>query len=474
MPSPILIGADWVQTAGVSRIVSPFDGTLVGEVCLGDASHFERAIDAAQQAFEGLTRSQAGFERAAILSRLAASIEQQRSEFVRLIVAEAGKPQTLADAEVTRAVSTFTAASEIARTTPGELLDVDAFASGRGHVGIVRRFPIGVIYGITPFNFPLNLVAHKVAPALASGNAILIKPSPQTPLTALLLARLALQAGVPPGQFNVVCCSNDHASAPLADDRVKMVSFTGSAAVGWKIKALSGKKRVTLELGGNAAAIVHDDAEMSVAIPALAAGSFSYAGQSCISTQRIFVHDSIFEEFRARFVAHVRDHIKTGDPRDSAVTVGPMINAAALGRICAWVDAARREGAKLLHGGSVTGNCLEATVLEVPHQRFELCQEEAFAPVVTLQRYHLFREAIDAVNASRYGLQTGVFTRDFGRIWEAFQKLEVGGVLINQAPTFRTDNQPYGGIKDSGCGREGVRYAFEEMTDLKTLILQTG
>jgi acyl-CoA reductase-like NAD-dependent aldehyde dehydrogenase len=231
---------------------------------------------------------------------------------------------------------------------------------------------------------------------------------------------------------------------------------------------------VTLELGGNAAAIVHDDAKLDVAIPALATGSFSYAGQSCISTQRIFVHDSIFEDFRSRFVAHVTDHIKTGDPREPNVTVGPMINPAALEKTRRWIDAAREGGAALLHGGNVTGNCLEATVLEVSHQRFELCQEEAFAPVVTLQRYHSFEEAIDAVNATRYGLQTGVFTRDVGRIWEAFQKLEVGGVLINQAPTFRTDNQPYGGIKDSGFGREGVRYAIEEMTEPKTLILQTG
>ena len=472
MPTPLLIGADQVNTGTSSAIISPYDDSVVGEVYVGDASHLRRAIDAAQHAFEAATRRQPAFERGVVLSRLAVAIEQQRAEFVRLIVAEAGKPHALADAEVTRAVGTFTIAAELARQTPGHLLDVDAFASGRGHVGLVRRFPIGVIYGITPFNFPLNLVAHKVAPALASGNTIIIKPSPQTPLTALLLGRLALEAGAPAGQLNVVTCSNDDAGVPLGDERVKMVSFTGSAAVGWKIKALSGQKRVALELGGNAAAIVHEDASLDVAIPALATGSFSYAGQSCISTQRIFVHAPVYDAFRTRFIAQVRDHIKTGDPRDRTVTVGPMINSAALTRIRGWIDAACAAGAKILHGGTAVGNCLEATVIEVPHQQFELCRQEAFAPIVTLQRYASFEEALNEVNLSRYGLQTGVFTQDIGRAYKAFEQLDVGGVLINQAPTFRADNQPYGGVKDSGFGREGVRYAMEEMTELKSLIVR--
>jgi acyl-CoA reductase-like NAD-dependent aldehyde dehydrogenase len=472
MAAPLLIGSDWVTTDRTARIVSPYDGSTVGEVCLAGPEQLRRAIMAAHEAFERTARRQPAFERSALLARLAAAIERERAEFVRLIIAEAGKPRTLAEAEVTRAVSTFTLAAEAARETRGALLDMDAFAAGKGHTGIVRRFPIGVIYGITPFNFPLNLVAHKVAPALAAGNTIIIKPSPQTPHTALKLGRLAQEAGAMPGQLNVVCCSNEDAVVPLSDDRVKLVSFTGSAEVGWKIKAQSGKRRVALELGGNAAAIVHEDAALDAAIPLLATGSFSYAGQSCISTQRIFVHASIYDTFRARFVAEVRGRIITGDPNDPKVTVGPMINPAALVRVRAWIAAATSTGATVLHGGHVKGNCLEATILEVPHQDFELCREEAFAPIVTLQRYETFDEALSLVNASRYGLQAGVFTQDIGRILQAFDTLEVGGVLINQVPTFRVDNQPYGGVKDSGLGREGVRAAMEEMSELKSLIIR--
>lgn len=474
MPQPLLIGSNWVETALHAAIRSPFDDAPVGTVCVGGRGQLLNAVEAADRAFADLTRTQPAFERADILLRVAAAIENRRAEFVDLIVGEAGKPRALAEAEVSRAVATFTIAAALARETPGHLLDMDAFASGRGHVGLARRFPIGVIYGITPFNFPLNLVAHKVAPVLATGNTIVIKPAPQTPLTALLLARLVREAGSPAGQVNVVTCANDDAGAPLEDERVKMVSFTGSAAVGWKIKALSGRRRVALELGGNAAAIVHDDADLETAIPALATGSFAYAGQSCISTQRLLVHARIFDAFCSRFVAHVSAHIRAGDPRDPAVTVGPMINAAARTRVLAWIDEARAAGARLLHGGQVIGACLEPTILAVPNQNSTLCREEAFAPVVTLQRYETFDEAIALANASRYGLQAGVFTRDIGRIAQAFDRLEVGGVLINQAPTFRTDNQPYGGVKDSGFGREGVRSAMEEMTELKTLVVRTG
>lgn len=474
MNSPLLIGADWVHSGQVVAIASPFDGHVVGEVCLGDATHLRRAVDAAQAAFENTTRRQAPFERAGILARLAALIEQQRSEFVRLIVAEAGKPVTLAEAEVTRAVGTFQLAAELARATPGHLLDLDAFAPGRGHFGLVRRFPLGVIYALTPFNFPLNLVAHKVAPALATGNTLVVKPSPQTPLTALLLGRLALAAGAPPGQLNVVACANADAAAPLADERVKMVSFTGSAAVGWKLKALCGSKKITLELGGNAGAIVHEDAALDFAVPALAAGAFAYAGQSCISTQRIFVHAPVYNAFRDRFVAHVRAQIRTGDPRDPTVTVGPMINAAALTRIRGTLEAARAAGATVLLGGTAEGACLAPTVVEVPDQRSALCAEEAFAPVVTLHRYASFADALAEVNASRYGLQAGVFTQDIGRIHQAFETLDVGAVLINQAPTFRVDGQPYGGVKDSGFGREGVAYAMAEMTEPRSLILRVA
>lgn len=473
MAQAFLIGSRWVETDTHAVIHSPFDHAAVGSVCVGGPGHLRDAVEAAQVAFETVTRRQPAFERADILTRVSTALEQHRVNFVDLIVGEAGKPRALAEVEVTRAVGTFTLAAALARETPGHLLDLEAFASGRGHLGLARRFPIGVVYGITPFNFPLNLVAHKVAPVLATGNTIVIKPAPQTPLTALLLARLVQEAGAPAGQVNVVPCANDDAGVPLDDDRVKMVSFTGSAAVGWKIKSRCGRKRVTLELGGNAAAVVHDDAFLESAIPALAAGAFAYAGQSCISTQRILVQAGIYDEFCARFVAHVRTHIRAGDPRDSAVTVGPMINAAARTRVLAWIDEACASGGQVLHGGRVIGSCLEPTVLTVRNQDSTLCREEAFAPVVTVQRYETFDEAITLANASRYGLQAGVFTQDIGRIAQAFDQLDVGGVLINQSPTFRTDNQPYGGVKDSGFGREGVRSAMEEMTELKTLVVRT-
>lgn len=472
MPSPLLIGAEWEHCETTFPVVNPYDGTTVAEVCLGGPAHLDRAIAAAHQAYMSVARHQPAYARSAILQRAAAAIEHHRADFVRLLIQEAGKPRAFAETEVTRAAGTFQLAGELARQTPGHLLDLDAFASGDRHFGLARRFPLGVVYALTPFNFPLNLVAHKVAPALATGNTVVLKPSPQTPLTALLLGRLLLEAGLPPGQLNIVCCSNDDAIRPLTDERVRMVSFTGSAAVGWKLKSLCGRQRVALELGGNAAAIVHEDADLTTAIPALATGAFAYAGQSCISTQRILVHSPVFDVFRERFVAHVRQSIHTGDPDHPTTTVGPLVNAAALQRTTGWIEAALAGGARLLLGGQVSGRCLTATVIEVPHQRFDLCLNEAFAPVVTLQRYDDFPDALREANDSRYGMHAGVFTRDIGRAREAYETLDVGGVLINQAPTFRADNQPYGGTKDSSFGREGVRYAMEEMTELKSLILR--
>jgi glyceraldehyde-3-phosphate dehydrogenase (NADP+) len=369
---------------------------------------------------------------------------------------------------------TFTAAAEEARRQHGEVLDMDAFASGDGHVGLARRFPLGVVTAITPFNFPLNLVAHKVAPCLATGNTMIVKPATKTPLTALLLAEVLVEEGVPAGQVNFVTCSNDDAARLITDERVKKVTFTGSPAVGWKLKAQCGKKKITLELGGNAGVILHADADLAAAIPAVATGGFAFAGQSCISVQRVVAHESIYDDAKAQLVVHIRDKIKTGDPRDRATVVGPMITADALDAIRAKLDAALAAGAKLVCGGEVRGRCLEATVLEDADPSLDICAQEAFAPIVTLHRYREFEEALAFVNASDFGLQAGVFTRDLGLALRAFEALDVGGVLINQVPTFRVENMPYGGIKDSGFGREGVRYAMEEMTELKSLIIKRG
>ena len=469
----LLIDGQWVRAVAEWPVVNPFTGGEIARVPLGDRPMIDRAISAAEAAFPKV-RATPAHARAGLLLKVAAGLAARRGEFVETIVAEAGKPITFAEAEVARAIMTFTIAAEEARRQHGELLDMDALPTGDGHFGFARRFPLGVVSAITPFNFPLNLVAHKVAPCLATGNTMVVKPATKTPLTALLLAEVLVAAGMPAGQVNFVTCTNEDALPLITDPRVKKVTFTGSPAVGWRLKEQCGKKRITLELGGNAGCIVHADADLAAAVPMIAMGGFGQAGQSCISVQRVVVHESIYDDFRARLVAHVAEKIKTGDPRDRATVVGPMITPEALAEIRARIDAALAAGAKLVCGGKVMGRCLEATVLEDAAPTLDVCAKEAFAPIVTLHRYRDFGEALAFVNASDFGLQAGVFTRDLKLAMRAYEVLEVGGVLINQTPTFRVENMPYGGIKDSGFGREGVRYAMEEMTELKSLVMRLG
>jgi glyceraldehyde-3-phosphate dehydrogenase (NADP+) len=338
------------------------------------------------------------------------------------------------------------------------------------HVGILRRFPIGPVLGITPFNFPLNLVSHKVAPALAAGNPILIKPAPQTPLTALLLGEIALQAGLPPGGLNVVPCDNLLAERLVVDPRFKLLSFTGSAAVGWMLKAKCGKKKVVLELGGNAGVIVEPDADLDLAARRCAAGGFGYAGQTCISVQRVFVHQAVADPFTTKLLMHVA-RLKAGDPTDDTTTIGPLIDHAAAHRVESWINEAVAEGARVLLGGKRMGSVVEATVLSDVKPDMKVSCQEVFGPVVTVTPYSRFGDAIAMLNQSDYGLQAGVFTRDINKIFYAFRHLEVGAVLANEIPTFRSDHMPYGGVKDSGLGREGVRAAIEEMTEPKLLIV---
>lgn len=469
----LLIGSEWRETGRTKPVINPFSGEEFAQVPLGDAKTVDEAIKVAHEAF-AVTRAQAPHARGDLLARVAHRIEERRAEFVETMIAEAGKPCTFADGEVTRAIITFTVASEQARQQHGELLHIDAYAPGSGHFGLVRRFPLGVISAITPFNFPLNLVAHKVAPGMAAGNTLVVKPAMKTPLTSLLLAEVLVECDMPPGQVNFITCTHEESGALITDPRVKMVSFTGSPDVGWRLKEQCGKKKITLELGGNAGVIVHDDADLKSTVPKIAVGAFSYAGQSCISVQRIVVQESIYEEFKQQFVAYVREHIQTGDPRDKKTVVGPMIDAGALERIAGWIESARKSGAKILCGGNVKGRCLDATVIEKPARDLDVCAKEAFAPIVTLHSYKTFEDALKFVNDSDFGLQAGVFTRDIGRAMRAFEQLDVGGVLINNVPTFRADNMPYGGVKESGFGREGVRFAMEEMTELKSLILNNS
>jgi acyl-CoA reductase-like NAD-dependent aldehyde dehydrogenase len=388
---------------------------------------------------------------------------------VETIIAEGGKPIIFAEAEVSRAVMTFATAAEEARRAHGEGASDGCASSRRGSHRPHPTIPARRDQCNHAIQFPLNLVAHKVAPCIATGNAMVVKPATKTPLTALLLAKVLDEAGLAPGQINFITCSNDDAHALITDERVKKVTFTGSPAVGWKLKEQCGKKRITLELGGNAGCIVHADADLNAAIPMIALGGFGQAGQSCISVQRIVVHHSIYDDFRERLTAHVREKIKAGDPRDRATVVGPMITPEALEGAKRRIEGAVEAGARIVYGGKVTGRCLEATIIEDAPATSELCAEEAFAPLVTLHQYNDFQEALEFVNDSRFGLQAGVFTADLKLAMRAFETLEVGGVLINQVPTFRVENMPYGGVKDSGFGREGVRYAMEEMTELRSL-----
>jgi glyceraldehyde-3-phosphate dehydrogenase (NADP+) len=447
----------------------PFTGLLLAEVSQASQADAEAAVQSTVDASAAMAAlpSHARFH---LLQKIAGSIYDRREEFARLMTAESGKPITDAKREVSRAIQTFTVAAEEAKRIPGEVLPLDWTPGTDSHLGILRRFPIGPVLGITPFNFPLNLVAHKVAPALAAGNSILIKPAPQTPLTALLLGEVVAEAGSPAGALNVVPCDNVVAEQLVIDPRFRLLSFTGSAAVGWMLKAKCGKKKVVLELGGNAAVIVEPDADLDVAAQRCAVGAFGYAGQTCISVQRILVHHSVADLFSTKLLLQVA-RLKAGDPSDESTVVGPLINQSAATRVESWIEEAVAQGARVLLGGKRMGGIVEATVLSNVTPAMKVSCEEIFGPVVTITPYRQLDEAMAAVNQSAYGLQAGVFTQDVNKVFHAFRHLEVGAVLANEIPTFRADHMPYGGVKDSGIGREGVRTAIEDMTEPRLLVL---
>lgn len=411
-------------------------------------------------------------QRASILRGIATGIDRRREELTDTIRDEAGKPVRLARIEVDRAIATFSIAAEETLRIVGEVLALDSSPTGIGRTGLVQRFPIGPILAITPFNFPLNLVAHKVAPAIAAGNSIIVKPSSQAPSASLILAEIARDAGLPAGVFTVVPCSPSLAETMVTDPRIRMLTFTGSASVGWQLKSMAGRKRVTLELGGNAAAIVEPDSHVEEAVGKLAFGAFAYAGQICISVQRIFVHQSIAPAFTDYFTYYVNREIVCGDPSDPDVTCGPVIDSDSADRIEAWITEATDHGATLLCGGEREGNVIRPATLTNVDPTLRIASDEAFGPVAIIEPYTSFEEAIARVNDSRYGLQAGVFTSDTGKIMNAFRELRVGAVIHNDAPTFRVDSMPYGGTKDSGLGREGLRYAIEEMTEPRLLVLR--
>ncbi|HZS11710.1 MAG TPA: aldehyde dehydrogenase family protein [Nitrospirales bacterium] len=469
LPRPFLINGEWRRTAATAPVRNPYSGATVAEVCQAGKDEIEAAIASAVQAFRQLRRTPS-HARASWLAAIGRALTDRQEECAALMTAESGKPITDARREVARAIQTFTIASEEAKRLPGEVLPLDWTSGTESYLGLTRRVPIGPILGITPFNFPLNLVAHKVAPALAAGNPIVIKPAPQTPLTALLLGEIITQAGVPAAIVQIVPCENLLAEQMVADPRFALLSFTGSAAVGWMLKGKCGKKRAVLELGGNAAVIVEPDADLDLAAQRCAFGGYTYSGQTCISVQRVFVHEEVQRPFLDRLLPRVKA-LKAGDPADERTVIGPLIDEHAAQRVVGWIDEATAAGAQVLTGGTRKGSVVAATVLTGVTPRMNVSCREVFGPVVVVSPYRAFPDAIAAVNDSDFGLQAGVFTRDVRKIFQAFGELEVGGVLANEVPTFRADHMPYGGVKDSGVGREGVRYAIEDMTELKLLVL---
>ncbi len=409
-------------------------------------------------------------ERWQILSTISARIKDEKEAFARLITAEVGKPIQWSRIEVDRAALTFQLAAEEARRIGGEAIPLDLNVNTKGRFGIVRRFPLGIILCITPFNYPLNLAAHKIAPAMAAGNTFILKPPPQAPLTSLKLGEVIAASGFPPDAFSILPCSNAVAEKLVMDERIKMLSFTGSNTVGWQLKSKAGKKKVVLELGGNAGVIVDKSANREDAVKKNALGSFLYAGQVCIKVQRIYVHDSIYPTYREKFVQAAKS-LKAGDPSDPEVHVGPLIDDVAVERVGQWVSEAQKLGATVLAGGKREGNVYLPTVLEnVPNTANVFCKE-VFGPVVTLHKFSSIEEAVTGVNDSIFGLQAGIFSNDYDHILYAYNNINAGAVIVNDNPTFRVDNMPYGGIKDSGFGREGVKYSIEEMTEPKLLVL---
>jgi acyl-CoA reductase-like NAD-dependent aldehyde dehydrogenase len=465
----LLVGGEWIETGAWIDVRSPYDGSSVSRAAKGDASIARRAVDAAERA---LAEPLPAHERAAILERTARLVEERADEVARTISAEAGKPMKAARVEAARATSTFTMAAVEARKLAGDMVPMDASPAGAGKIALTLRVPIGVVGAISPFNFPFNLVAHKVAPALAAGCPVVLKPASQTPLSALLLAELETEAGLPPGWLNVVCGEAAEIGDVLVDDeRIALITFTGSAAVGWKLRERAPRKRVNLELGNATPVLVAADADLDDAATRLAANAFSFAGQSCISVQRIYVERQAYDPFLERFLPRVEDLV-VGDPADDETDVGPVISDGDRERVLAWIVEATAAGARVLTGGALDGELLRPTVLADAPADAKVSCEEVFGPLCTVTPYDTLEQALELANGTRYGLQAGVFTRDLQTALHAARELDFGGVTVNEAPTFRADQMPYGGVKDSGNTREGPAYAVREMTEERLVVLQ--
>ncbi len=468
----LLAGGEWLETGAWGEVKSPYDGTVVGRVAEGDAALVDRAVKVAHEAFETADFPQ--YERAALLDRAAALVRERRDDLALAIAAEAGKPLKTATVEAERCVDTLTFSATEARKLTGGTVPMEASPAGVGKLGVMLRVPYGVVGAISPFNFPLNLVAHKLGPAIAAGNAIVLKPAGQTPVSALKLAEILVEAGLPDGWLSVIPGpGKEVGNAIVEHELTRALTFTGSAGVGWGIRSKVPHKKVNLELGSNAPLIVNSDGDWQTAADKAKLHAFSHAGQSCISIQRILLHEEIADAFTERLIANTEE-LRVGDPLDSETDVGPLITPGDRDRVKQWIDEAVSAGAKLLTGGELVdeGRCLAPTLLGSPPRDAKVWCEEIFGPVATIDRFSDFGAALESANDSKFGLQAGVFTRDVSRGIEAANTLEFGGVLINEVPTFRADQMPYGGVKDSGNTREGPAFAVQELTEERFVTLQ--
>jgi acyl-CoA reductase-like NAD-dependent aldehyde dehydrogenase len=466
-----------LKIKGVSKsefveVKSPYSGDVVAAVGQADEKAIKTAIEIAHDTFKNVMRKMPAHKRSAILAKTSQLIQERLEDFAQTIALEGGKPIKDARIEVSRAVGTFQIASEEALRLDGEQITMDRQPGNEGRIGLILREPIGVIAGITPFNFPINLVAHKVAPAIAGGNCIVVKPSSQTPISSLKLRDLMIEAGLPEGAFQVVPCRGSKGQTLVTEPSLALLTFTGSPEVGWRMRqdAAPGV-RIVLELGGNAGIVVHHDADLEAAAKAACRGGYVNAGQTCISVQRIYVQNKVYDQFLQRFVELVKG-LKTGDPLDESTDVGPLIDKGSAEKTVEWIEEATKGGAKVLTGGKLgKNNVVEPTVLSETKADMKVVCQEVFAPVVAVMRYNEIDEALEAMNDTRYGLQAGVFTTNIEVAFKAARRIDVGGVMVNDAPTFRADHMPYGGRKESGVGLEGVRYALHEMTQPKFVCL---
>jgi aldehyde dehydrogenase (NAD+) len=469
---PYFLGNEPVFANRDLEVTDKYTGLVATRVALADAAAIDAGIAAAVAAQAPMARL-AGYERQEILQHCVARFRERFDELALALCIEAGKPIRDARGEVTRLIDTFRVAAEEAVRIGGEVLDMAISPRARGYRGMWKRVPIGPCSLISPFNFPLNLVAHKIAPAVAAGCTWVLKPASRTPVGALIIGEVLADAGLPKGSFSILPAHRDGADLFTEDDRLKLLSFTGSPDVGWQLKAKAGRKKVVLELGGNAACVVDADQadRLDAVVERIVFGAYYQSGQSCISVQRIFVHESIYDALRAKLIAAVRA-LEMGDPRAEDTFIGPIISESEAVRLESWIERARAAGAKLLCGGRRDGVMLEPVLLEDVPQDVELNCEEAFGPVAVLSRYDDFEAVLEAVNASRFGLQAGLFSNDIRKAMRAWDVLEVGGVVVNDVPSWRVDHMPYGGVKDSGLGREGVRFAIEDMTEIRLLVIR--